>query len=100
VRPLKSTCATGADLDATVGVDFCHLGGLEVATVGVDLWRRSELGCGRWHRLLSLEWTWVRSLASTFATGVDLGATISVDFFHNSGLEIATVDVDLCSSRG
>jgi hypothetical protein len=33
------------------------------------------------------EWGWVRPLASTCATGVGLGTTVSVDLCHRSGLE-------------
>jgi hypothetical protein len=28
LRPQESTCATGVDLSATVGVDLCHQSGL------------------------------------------------------------------------
>jgi hypothetical protein len=42
--------------------------------------------CNR-SRLVPPEWAWIRPLASTCATGVGLGATVSVDLCHRSGLE-------------
>jgi hypothetical protein len=51
-------------------------------------------------RLVTSEWAWARLLASTCATGVGLGATVSVDFCHRSELKVATVSVDFCHWSG
>jgi hypothetical protein len=37
-------------------------------------------------RLVPPEWAWMRPLASTCATGLGLGATVSVDLCHQGGL--------------
>jgi hypothetical protein len=39
----------------------------------------------------------MRPSASTFATRVDFDATVSINFCHQSGLEVATIEVDLSS---
>jgi hypothetical protein len=42
----------------------------------------------------------LRPQKSTCATGVGLGATVSVDFFHRRGLKVATVSVAFCHQSG